>query len=237
MYLTLTFHSFSFIAPIVHVVQIGVFISPVLILGYLGVTGDVKLLDIFIKLALRVVLPVAIGQILQKTSQGVVDFVKKHKPRFKRAQQLALVFIVYTVFCRTFEDDNDSSIGDIFIMILVQFLQLCLLMWLAWTALRIAFPNEPTLVVMGLYGCTHKTVAMGVPLINAIYEDDPLVGLYTLPLLIWHPMQLILGSFAAPRLYAFVQSEKERLGIKDGDDDNDEEAGNATADSNHTENQ
>jgi hypothetical protein len=62
---------------------------------------------------------------------------------------------------------------------------------------------------------------MGVPLINAIYESDPLVGLYTLPLLIWHPMQLVLGSFLAPRLAAFVESEMQRLGVneEDGADD------------------
>jgi hypothetical protein len=56
---------------------------------------------------------------------------------------------------------------------------------------------------------------MGVPLINAIYESDPLVGLYTLPLLVWHPMQLLVGSFLAPKLLAFVKSEQERLGIVD----------------------
>jgi hypothetical protein len=58
---------------------------------------------------------------------------------------------------------------------------------------------------------------MGVPLINAIYESDPLVGLYTLPLLIWHPMQLLVGSSLAPKLLAFVKSEQERLGIVDED--------------------
>lgn len=66
------------------------------------------------------------------------------------------------------------------------------------------------------------SVALGVPLINAIYETDPNLGSYTLPLLIWHPMQLVIGSFLAPRLLAFVQREKERLGIKDDDDDDDD---------------
>jgi sodium/bile acid cotransporter 7 len=60
---------------------------------------------------------------------------------------------------------------------------------------------------------------MGVPLINAIYENNPLVGLYTLPLLIWHPMQLVVGSFLAPKLNQWVQEEKERLGITDDDVD------------------
>ncbi len=67
-------------------------------------------------------------------------------------------------------------------------------------------------------------VAMGVPLINAIYENDPLVGLYTLPLLIWYPMQLVVGSFLAPKLLLWVKAEKERLGIAVDDDDDAEEA-------------
>lgn len=197
---------------------IGVFLSPLLILGYLGVSGSVNLGEIFFKLALRVVAPVLFGQVLQKFCPPVVEFNKKNKKHFKKLQQYALIFIVYTVFCRTFEDDNDSNIGDIFVMIIVQFILLCLLMAVAWYALGIFFSDEPTLRVMGLYGCTHKTVAMGVPLINAIYESDPLVGLYTLPLLIWHPMQLVLGSFVAPKLAAWVETEKERLGKKDSDE-------------------
>lgn len=206
--------------------MIGVFLSPVLILGYLGVTGDINLVEVFYKLILRVLVPVIVGQLLQKFSKTVVQFVKQHKPKFKQVQQYSLVFIVYTVFCRTFESESQSSIGDIFLMILFQFVLLVLLMGLAWVLLKICFPKEPALRVMGLYGCTHKTVAMGVPLINAIYEDNPLVGLYTLPLLIWHPMQLLIGSFLAPRLARFVEDERKRLGIvdDDGNDDNDADA-------------
>jgi solute carrier family 10 (sodium/bile acid cotransporter), member 7 len=66
---------------------------------------------------------------------------------------------------------------------------------------------------MGLFGCTHKTVSIGVPLIGAIYEGNPAVGMYTLPLLIWHPMQLVVGSLLAPHLSAFVRREEERLEI------------------------
>ena len=68
--------------------------------------------------------------------------------------------------------------------------------------------------VMGLFGCTYKSVAIGIPLINAIYEENPLVGFYTLPLLIWYPMQLIIGTFLSPRLSKFVEEEEERLASK-----------------------
>lgn len=139
--------------------MVGVFLSPVLILGYLGVTSEVNLLEVFYKLSLRVVAPVLVGQILQKWCPPVVAFNKKYKPYFKKAQQLTLVFIVYTVFCRTFSEDNDTDIVDILVMIVVQFVLLCGLMVLAWYSLKLLFPNEPKLRVMGLFGSTHKTVS------------------------------------------------------------------------------
>lgn len=203
--------------------MVGVFLSPILILGYLGVSdsGSVELWEVFYKLALRVVAPVTLGQLLQKFCPPVVAFTKKYKHYFKQAQQYCLIFIVYTVFCETFyaaaadDDDNavdTTSIGDIFIMIAVQFCLLCGLMILSWYTFRCLFRDEPTLRVMGLFGSTQKTVAMGVPLINAIYQGNPLIGLYTLPLLIWHPMQLVVGTFLAPKLAKWVEQEQERLG-------------------------
>jgi sodium/bile acid cotransporter 7 len=149
----------------------------------------------------------------------VVSFVAKYKKWFKQAQMYTLVFIVYTVFCKTFQNETVSSIGEIFIMIAFQLIMLLIVMALAWYLMKLFFPNEPKLRVMGLFGCTHKTVAMGVPLIGAIYENDTNVGVYTLPLLIWHPMQLVIGSALAPRLSAFVDRENERLGIVDDDGD------------------
>ena len=48
-------------------------------------------------------------------------------------------------------------------------------------------------------------------MINAIYESNPNVGLYTLPLLIWHPMQLVIGSALAPRIADWVEREEDQL--------------------------
>jgi hypothetical protein len=63
-----------------------------------------------------------------------------------------------------------------------------------------------------------------------MYENHPAVGLYTLPLLTWYPMQLVIGSLLAPRLAAYVGREQAKLLLLqevtdalsiDGDDDND----------------
>jgi solute carrier family 10 (sodium/bile acid cotransporter), member 7 len=192
---------------------LGVFLSPVLILGYLGVKGGVNLLDVFYKLVARVVAPVVFGQLLQKFSKPTVKFVALHKRHFARIQQFCLVFIVYTVFCDTFKKGSGARIGDIFLMIACQFVLLSGFIVLSWMVLKVLFPRQPALRVMGLFGCTYKTVAIGVPLINAIYENNPSAGLYTLPVLIWHPMQLVIGTVLAPHLRRWVTRENERLGI------------------------
>mmetsp|Transcript_33826 Transcript_33826/g.69534 ORF Transcript_33826/g.69534 Transcript_33826/m.69534 type:complete len:90 (-) Transcript_33826:310-579(-) len=76
--------------------------------------------------------------------------------------------------------------------------QVILMAW-AWLSLRLLFPEEPKLQAAGIFNCTCKTMAMGIPLINTLYEDDPNLVFYTLPLLIWYPLTIILGIFIAVR--------------------------------------
>lgn len=137
---------------------VGVFLTPILILGYLGVSGDIDLGSVFYKLGLRVVLPIAIGQVLQKFSKTVVNFVKKYKKYFKQAQEYCLVFIIYTVFCRTFLEGSEAKAVDIFIMIAIQFVVLCLFMVLAWFLMKLLFRDQPKLRVMGFYGVSTYIV-------------------------------------------------------------------------------
>ena len=195
--------------------MIGIFLSPVLIVGYIGVSGDVPIGITFYQLSLRVLLPIAVGQVLQKSSKTVAAYVTRFKPYFLRGQEYSLVFILYTTFCKTFESDRDIEISEILFMILFQCILLSFFTVVAWFSLRALFRDEPKMRVMGLFGCTHKTIAVGVPLITSIYAGNPNLGLYTLPLLIWYPMQLIIGSLLLPRLKAFIASENERLGIVD----------------------
>jgi solute carrier family 10 (sodium/bile acid cotransporter), member 7 len=200
---------------------IGVVISPFLILLFIGMNSKMNPVDVFIKLTLRVLLPVFVGQLLQRLAWVQVHIISKHKHIFKNLQQYCLVYIVYTVFCSTFVTPSASSSSsntalstrDVIMVFICQIALLLLVMIIAWTMLRYWFPNQPKLQAMGFVGCTFKTVAVGVPLVNAMYAATApeLVALYTLPLLIWHPMQLIIGSLLAPYLARYVDAELERL--------------------------
>lgn len=194
---------------------VGIFLSPILILGYLGKTGDVSLGDVFLSLVLRVIVPLVVGQVLQKTSERVRSLCVTYKKMLTKAQEWCLVYIVYTVFCRTFMGDSRAGIGDAMIVIVSVFVLMNALSLMAWVMLSFLYADQPELRVTGLFTCVQKTLALGAPLIASMYPDDPNIALYTLPILIWHPMHLVIGSMMVPRLSRFIKNERFRLDNQD----------------------
>ena len=85
-------------AAVIHSVVgngIGIFISPLLILLYMpSLVADVALGEVIVSLVLRVLVPLVVGQLVQKTMTGVYDFYVKHRPKFKKIPELLLVFVV-----------------------------------------------------------------------------------------------------------------------------------------------
>ena len=47
---------------------------------------------------------------------------------------------------------------------------------------------------------THKTLALGLPLLRVVFAGRPDLGLLCTPLLIQHPLQLVMGSLLSPKL-------------------------------------
>lgn len=193
---------------------LGVFVTPAWVVVLVGRSGSNNFAGVIRNLTERVLVPLFFGQICQYVLPSLVAWAKRHKPALKRLQESCLVFIVYCVFCRRFRDsprkntDQENTTAlDIIVVIIVQTTLLSIMMVLAWLSLALAFPTHRKLRVMGLFGCTHKTVAAGVPLIDAIYSNDPARSLYILPLLVWHPAQLVLGSAISSRLANWVNSE------------------------------
>lgn len=73
---------------------LGVFVSPVLIYAYVGSNGELDLADVLFKLAMRVVLPVIVGQCIQKQSKRAVEFMTENKRTVLKVQMYTLLFIV-----------------------------------------------------------------------------------------------------------------------------------------------
>ena len=139
---------------------LGVFVSPLLIFVFVGAkSGELDLGNVLYKLTLRVLAPVAVGQMLQKRSPTTVEFMKRNRKKVLKVQLYILLFIVYTVFCQTFASGTNGKVSEIFVMIALLFVIFCCLAVLSWASLKVFFNNQPKLRVMGLFGCTQKTVS------------------------------------------------------------------------------
>ena len=54
---------------------------------------------------------------------------------------------------------------------------------------------------------SHKTLALGLPLFKVIFAGRPDLAVLCTPLLLQHPLQLIIGSIVAPRLKTIAEAE------------------------------
>ena len=62
-------------------------------------------------------------------------------------------------------------------------------------------------VVAAMFCASHKTLAFGLPLVNTIFEGNPYVAAYCAPLMLIHPLQLVLGSLFIGRLEKYSSGE------------------------------
>lgn len=178
---------------------LGVFISPLLIINYLDLTskssGSLSYSSIFIKLTLTVVVPLIFGQTLRFFSEEHVKFLQL-KVNFSCINSSLLLIIIWSVFSDTFYQNIFGTVSGFqtFLVALI-----CTGLFITFSTTCYGFGellafNLPDRIAGVMCGAT-KTVAMGVPLINVIFHGDPSIGILTIPLLMYHALQLIFGSF------------------------------------------
>uniref|UniRef100_A0A7S0D1Q8 Sodium/bile acid cotransporter n=1 Tax=Amorphochlora amoebiformis TaxID=1561963 RepID=A0A7S0D1Q8_9EUKA len=187
---------------------LGIFLTPALLLLLLGQSGSVSMVDIIVKLVVRVVVPVVGGQVTRFVLPGLKPWISRHGKGLKRFSEILLLFIVYATFCQTFYVGVDAKPEEFAIL-------LCILIPLHLAYLALCFTTarfkclgyaRPDIVTV-LFCSTQKTVALGIPLITAIYEESEQAGILSVPLLIYHPMQLVVGSLLINRLYEFATQD------------------------------
>lgn len=178
---------------------LGVFITPL----WMGVvldtaSGDFDLLGIVGKLSLQVVLPVALGIILNKRWGG---FAERHKKKIAKFDQSTILLIVYTSFCESFGDHLFSGfdIRDIVLlgmgMLALFFLMYMLLRFLSGL-LHFSREDEITAVFCG----SKKSLIQGAVMSKVLFAGASYAGLMLLPIMLYHALQLITASILAQKM-------------------------------------
>ncbi|GAA5804299.1 SBF-like CPA transporter family-domain-containing protein [Helicostylum pulchrum] len=220
---------------------LGIFVSPALVSVFQGplllatpedestaqASGGVDFVQVLKQLGITVLAPLVVGQIIQWFfTEPVAKF--KVKCRLSDVSSFMLLTMVWSVFSDAVYAGSFSAVKpkDIIAVAIMNagfyilFSLLCLVLarlplprcintpdWLK----RLRYSREDTVAVM--YCGATKTVAMGVPLINVLYQNgDPgMIGVLSTPLLLYHVEQLILGNIEVELLKKWVaRGQKKR---------------------------
>ena len=209
---------------------LGIFFSPFLIYISLGLTSSIPFLSIVQTLALTVLLPILVGQLLRLACIG--DTLDPYKSFLTNFASSILLAIIYTAFCRTFHmghADNISLYSLLAIVLIELALQLSLLSlsFFVCTKLLTGFKRDDVISV--LFCSTHKSLTLGMPMLSAMFGDSREGVLYAVPLLVYHPMQILLGGILVPYLKNWVsQADASLLPTNNINETINEETGDKT---------
>ncbi|XP_048826382.1 sodium/bile acid cotransporter 7 isoform X1 [Brienomyrus brachyistius] len=182
---------------------LGIVVTPVLLLIFLGSSSSVPFSSIFSQLFMTVVVPLIVGQVCRRF---VKDWLERRKPPFGAISSAVLLIIIYTTFCDTFSNPNIhldrlSLLLVVFIIFSIQ-LGFMLLAFMFSTRRTSAFTPADTVAI--IFCATHKSLTLGIPMLNIVFEGFEHLSLISVPLLIYHPAQILLGSILVPTIKSWM---------------------------------
>lgn len=173
---------------------VGVGLTPLLVARILNQEGGSVSLDAVQRVALQILLPFVLGQLLRPWIGG---FVQRHRVLTMLVDRGAILLIVYSAF-------GAGTVAGIWSAIPTPSLVLCLLSVLLFLALAMGMISAagrllrlpaPDRAVLFFCGST-KSLASGLPIAAAIFPAAT-VGVTVLPVMVFHMSQLLVCSAVA----------------------------------------
>ena len=180
---------------------LGIFITPMLV-SLLAATSGVhlSLLDAIRSLLATVLLPFAVGHLLQRWLLPSL----RAAPRLVRfIERGAVLLVMYVAFCDAVAADalHQAALGALLLMLAaVGLLLVGMLLGLHAMANRLRLPPEDAVALL-LCG-SQKSLANGMPMAKALFGAYPALGLLVLPMIAYHQAQLVAGAVIARRYAA-----------------------------------
>lgn len=177
---------------------IGILITP-LWMGLLlsSSQGDFELLITVWKLVKQIFLPVLIGFMLHR---WLIYWVQRYGKVLKSFDQTVILLIVFSAFSQSFAGDMfaGQNVLGLGLWMLLLFLFMLGVMYVL--AKWLGFNREDGITV--LFCGSKKSLVQGAVMGKILFPDPVIFGVVLLPLMLYHTLQLILGSALAEKLAA-----------------------------------
>lgn len=186
---------------------LGILITPLSLLFNLGSTTIVPLFGTVMQLTTTVLLPLAIGQSIKMFTP-----FRGHRVPLNTISQCALLFVIYTTFCDTFlvPETGLSAVDVIVTVFSVLLLQIVLIILSFKISSSMKKVFAPADVIAIVFCSTHKSLTLGIPILRIMFHGYSHLSQISLPLLVYHPTQIILGGLMVSQLKDWLHSHRSR---------------------------
>jgi solute carrier family 10 (sodium/bile acid cotransporter), member 7 len=177
---------------------LGVLLTPLWLQLVLGASGHALPLGrVVLDLVLWLVLPLGVGQAFRP---WLGMLAARHKPRIGVLDRLTILLLVYTSFCDSVQAGVwNQGLAPVAISAAASVALLAVTMLVVWLLSRaFHFPIQDR--ITALFCGSKKTLASGVPMARLIFGAAPGLALILLPIMLYHPLQLLVGGGLAARL-------------------------------------
>ncbi len=177
---------------------IGIIITPTWMSLLLKTSGQhLDILHTFIDLCTWLVLPLVAGQLLRPL---IGAWMHRHKKLTQIADRGTILLLVYTSFCDSFakhiwSDNDPMTLVLVVAATLGLFFLVLNLLWQICDRFGIAPQFRSAVVFCG----TKKSLATGIPMAYLLFAGQPGLGLILLPIMVYHPLQLLICTPLANR--------------------------------------
>lgn len=177
---------------------LGVLLTPILVHLLMRTTGQsAPFGPLLLKIAALTLVPFAIGAWLRPRFAGWIDARKAWVTRISNG---AILFMVYAAFCDSVQDrvwQRHGAVVTLQTLALATALFVVMSLLIAGSCRALRLNRED--FIAGYFCAVKKTLAMGVPLAVLIFGAEAELSLILLPIMFYHPIQLLVNGVLANR--------------------------------------
>ncbi|TNF31608.1 MAG: bile acid:sodium symporter [Deltaproteobacteria bacterium] len=177
---------------------IGVVLTPLWMAAVWTAVSDAPPLgDVIVDLVLWLILPLVLGQLSRPWLAG---WAERRKGAISVVDRLVILTMVYTAFAASFAGGVWARQGALQILLVLAISALLfavVMLALARASRALGFTREDRIAAM--FCGSKKTLAAGVPMAKLIFGAHPGLGVILLPIMVYHPLQLMIAGVLAER--------------------------------------
>ena len=166
---------------------LGIVVTPLLVLWLTGKAGSAPIEKVILDLALLAAAPVVAGQLIRL---GLAAWIDAHKPLISYISGSLLLVLIWQLFSEAVHGGMASGLGMALVAAIVFH---ALMLASAWLLAPLAVQSRPDRIAV-VATASQKTAALGIPLVTVLYAGDPNLALLTLPVLLYHVVQMITAA-------------------------------------------